>query len=139
MGHRWETCANNFRFASTEIVPRSQAEVNIAARMLVKCRALASVTVAVGNKIAVLQAGTLHVITTQTFLVYLFWNRVAAQLFLPLRNRMGDLHVARESRGKSIHKPQIWSRSQFFYWKYELTSPFHLRYVYFVWLLQIIT
>lgn len=43
---------------------RSWIEANITPRILVKCRALASVTAAVGNKIAVLQVGTLRVITT---------------------------------------------------------------------------
>lgn len=52
--------ANNFRLVSTAIVLDPGTEANITPRMLVKCRALASVTAAVGNKIAVLQAGTLH-------------------------------------------------------------------------------
>lgn len=62
-GKKWDTVekrANNFRPASTAIALDPGAEANITPRMLVKCRAPASVTAAVGNKIAALQTGTLH-------------------------------------------------------------------------------
>lgn len=51
---------------------RSWVEANITPRMLVKCRALASVTATVGNKITVLQTGTLRVITTGVSLCIYF-------------------------------------------------------------------
>lgn len=95
--------------------------------MLVKCRALASVTAAVGNKIAVLQAGTLHdVITTRAFLVYLFRNRVVA---LYVCNRIGD--AARESRGKSIRKSQTCDRDYSSSIENVTCHTLHPRYVHY--------
>lgn len=58
--------------------------------MLVKCRALASVTAAVGNKIAVLQAGTLRVITTGVSLC-IYFEIVVVSFFVCVQlNREGN-------------------------------------------------
>lgn len=58
--------------------------------MLVKCRALASVTAAVGNKIAVLQDGTLRVITTGVSLC-IYFEIVVVSFFVCVQlNREGN-------------------------------------------------
>lgn len=106
-----EKHANNFQFASTEIVLDLKPELNIVVRILVKCRALASVTAAVSNKIAVLQAARYY----DANIPRVFISESCGSAALYVCNRIRD--AARESRGKSIRKSQTWSRLQFSNWK----------------------